>query len=317
MARPFKADMVGQSKEMKFGYIGTIVKYNSSQDIDVLFENGYIAKNIQYNQFVKGNICNYKRKKTPLLGDELITDGGYKYKIIEFIDKDKIKIQFQDESKYIKIVSSRFIRSGRIESPFFKNVYGAGYYGGEFKSGELNNICYNHWHKMIERCYNKQAENKYINYNNCTVSEEWLNYYNFCDWFEENYYILENDVDRMNLDKDILIKGNKIYSPNTCVFVPARINKLFTKTDKNRGLNPIGVTYNKRLKKYIAQCSIIMNDGHKQQKHLGIFLNKEDAFYTYKKYKEKYIKQIAEEYKNSIPSELYNAMYKWEVEIDD
>ena len=57
------------------------------------------------------------------------------------------------------------------------------------------------------------------------------------------------------LDKDILIKGNKIYSPDTCCFVPSEINNLFVGCNKSRGSLPIGVTFNKRLKRYVAQIS--------------------------------------------------------------
>ena len=117
----------------------------------------------------------------------------------------------------------------------------------------------------------------------------------------------------MDLDKDILIKGNKVYGPDTCIFVPQRINNLFTKSDKLRGEFPIGVY--KRHNKYEAQC----NCGKSKNKHLGRFDNAEDAFNAYKEFKENLIKEVANEYYNNnlIPFELYNAMYNYEVDIDD
>ena len=120
----------------------------------------------------------------------------------------------------------------------------------------------------------------------------------------------------MNLDKDILVKNNKIYSPNTCVFVPTNINTLFTKSNKSRGKYPIGVFFHKDANKYEAHCSIFYN-GKSKLKHLGLYNTIDDAFKVYKESKEANIKQIADEYKDKIPDKLYEAMYKYEVEITD
>ena len=116
----------------------------------------------------------------------------------------------------------------------------------------------------------------------------------------------------MCLDKDILSKGNKIYSPNTCIFVPQNINILFTKRNKSRGNLPIGVCYHKQDGKYMSKCSF--GDG---QKYLGCYDTPQEAFQIYKEYKEKYIKEVADKYKEYIPQKLYETMYNYEVEIDD
>jgi hypothetical protein len=110
----------------------------------------------------------------------------------------------------------------------------------------------------------------------------------------------------MAIDKDILIKGNKIYSPETCIFVSRKINSLFVKCNKSRGQSPIGVC--KHGKKYYVRCSSM---------GIGSFKTIEEAFNAYKQYKEDYIKQVADEYKNKIPKKLYDALYKYEVEITD
>ena len=118
----------------------------------------------------------------------------------------------------------------------------------------------------------------------------------------------------MQLDKDILYKGNKVYSPKTCVFVPQRINKLFTKNDKSRGEYPIGLSYDRSRNKIAVQC----NDGVSVKK-IGRFNTDQiqEAFQLYKEYKERVIKKVADEYKSYIPKKLYDAMYRYEVEIDD
>lgn len=113
----------------------------------------------------------------------------------------------------------------------------------------------------------------------------------------------------MHLDKDILIKGNKIYSPNTCIFVPQKINSLFTKRNSVRGEYPIGVTYSKKNHKFEPQ---VQGRGW-----LGYYDTPEESFEVYKKNKEKRIKEIADEYKNKIPIKLYDALYDYKVEITD
>ena len=135
-----------------------------------------------------------------------------------------------------------------------------------------------------------------------------------CEWLEKNYYKVPGE--RMHLDKDILYKGNKVYSRKTCIFVPQRINNLFVKSNKKRGKNPIGVTL-RPSGKYETFCY----NGYGKQIYLGSYLTKEQAFKVYKQYKEKVIKEVIDEYKGIIPephySRLREAMYNYEVEIDD
>ena len=120
----------------------------------------------------------------------------------------------------------------------------------------------------------------------------------------------------MCLDNDILYKGNKIYSRETCIFVPERINLLFTKRDNDRGDCPVGVTPNSSGN-YQVHC----NDKNGKVVPLGTYSTKEEAFYRYKQYKEKVIKEVIDSYKGIIPephySRLREAMYNYKVEIDD
>ena len=133
-------------------------------------------------------------------------------------------------------------------------------------------------------------------------------------WLENNYY--EVPGEKMHLDKDILHKGNKIYSRDTCIFVPKRINSLFTKRDNSRGKDPIGM-YQLPSGNYQVHCS----DGHGKLVPLGTYLTKEKAFKAYKEYKEKVIKEVIDSYEGKIPephySKLKTAMYNYEVEITD
>ena len=197
-------------------------------------------------------------------------------------------------------------KNGEIKCPYERRVHGEGYLGvGEHKAvsnGKKTKV-YKAWNSMIERCYDKRVHAKNPTYTDCEVCEEWKNFQNFAEWFEQNYYEIEEE--RMHLDKDILCKGNKIYAPDKCVFVPQRINSLFIKCDATRGSFPIGVSYYKASGKYVAQCQV-----ENRPKNLGHFNTPEEAFLAYKTFKEAYIKQVADEYKDKIPKELYDAMYR-------
>ena len=168
---------------------------------------------------------------------------------------------------------------------------------------------------MKNRCYNE----KNIHYQNyggrgITVCDEWLNFQNFAEWFYDNYYECNNEI--MCLDKDILCKGNKIYSPENCIFVPKRINNLFVKMLNSSDRNGLMGTKPLNNGKYIWQCSYI-NELGEYKRATGTCDSEKEAFEAYKTFKENYIKQVADEYYDLIPRELWKAMWEYEIEIDD
>lgn len=181
-----------------------------------------------------------------------------------------------------------------------------GYRGSE--NVDCESEAYIKWHDMINRCYNERFLEKHPQYQGCTVCEEWKNFSNFKVWYESHKY---GDV-VLDLDKDILFKGNKIYDPAHVVLVPHEINGLFVNGKGKRGDLPLGVYFDKDKGKYRA-CMAFMG----RQIKLGIFETAEDAFARYKEYKEDFIKDIAEQYKDKIPDKVYQAMIGWKIEIDD
>jgi predicted transport protein len=250
-------------------------------------------------------------------GEINLNKDGLYMKIIEYRNCGDITIEFQDE--YKTQINTRYysFKQGKINNPNNKTVYKIGRMGqGKYKSkiNEKQTIQYQYWSDMLRRCYSDKFQEKEPTYKGCLVCEEWHNFQNFAKWFDENYYTIDGDF--MCLDKDILHKGNKLYLPDNCVFVPNRINVLFTKNNAIRGEYPIGVSWNKRSEKFKSTCSIF-NGEIKISKSLGYYNTSLEAFYKYKEFKEKYIKQVAEEYKDRIPNKLYNAMYNWIVEITD
>lgn len=242
---------------------------------------------------------------------------GSNFKIIEFINCNNMTIEF--DNGYIKEnVSYSNIKKGKVKNPYDKTICDIAYIGEGDAPLTVNDnkisLPYGYWLNMIKRCYSKKLLTNRPTYMNCKVCNEWLNYNNFYTWYKCNYYEIEGE--KMCLDKDILIKGNKIYSPNACIFVPSRINSLFVNCNKKRGNLPLGVSFNKNKNKYVAQYSKKINDKTKNT-IIGLFNTIEEAFNIYKQTKENYIKQVADEYKHSIPEKLYDTMYKWRIEIND
>lgn len=241
---------------------------------------------------------------------------GEECEIVEYKGSKEIVVKFLNTGELIKSEYGKF-KNGEIKSHFTPSVHGVGITGSEETrmNGKILKS-YRTWFNMLQRCYDKEYQAKNTTYNNCTVCEEWLYYPNFKKWYEENYYEIEGQ--KMCLDKDILVKNNKIYSSNTCVFVPQNINVLFTKRNKVRGNLPIGVCLNKTTKKYQVNCKILnISTNESKQKYFGLYEIPEEAFLVYKKAKEENIRQVADYYKDQIPSKLYNAMRNYKVEIDD
>ena len=249
------------------------------------------------------------------VGETVMQNCGEVAFIVEYVNSMDITIQFKTTGELVKTSYGHFVR-GNVKSHFTPSVFGIGITGLESirdENGEQLDS-YKCWNHMLERCYSAKLQKKQPTYIGCRVCDEWLYYPNFKNWYDNNYYEINNKTSQ--LDKDILIKNNKVYSPDTCVFVPQFINLLFIKNQNVRGELPIGVYYKKANKKYVAQLRVF-NDGKKTKKHLGCFNTVNEAFEVYKKAKENYIKEIADEYKDKIPTELYEAMYTYEVSIDD
>ena len=245
-----------------------------------------------------------------------ITNEGERVEIIKYNSFSDIEVKIISSGEIIKSTYKEFL-NGNIKSHFTPTIYGVGW-KGLFPS-KINGIDvyeYSIWHGILKRCYDKNFQEKQPTYKDCIVCKEWHFYGNFKKWFNDNYYEFEDE--KMCVDKDILIKGNKFYCRETCIIVPQRINNLFTKNNIRRGKYPIGVYYKRDSKKFRSKCSICGDNGKKfRQIYLGEFNTPEEAFYKYKEFKENYIKEVAEEYKNKIPIKLYEAMINYKVDIND
>jgi hypothetical protein len=255
------------------------------------------------------NNKNFKNRK----GEVHVTNEGFNVRIIEYFNWNNCTIEFIEDKGIIKNVQYGLVKRGAIKNPLFKTLHGVGFYGyGNYKSWnnvlKKNTKAYVAWSSMMFRCYVKEVNSKRANYLECYVCEEWHNFQNFAKWHEENYD--SDKMDGWHLDKDILVKGNKVYGPETCCFVPAEINTLFINRKNDRGDFPVGV---KKCRNGFT--SFISK--HNKRIYLGYFNDFKIAFNSYKTAKECYIKEVADLFKNSISEKVYNAMYEYKIEITD
>ena len=160
-------------------------------------------------------------------------------------------------------------------------VYSVGLNDADYKVQPIINgkrvLCpfYQKWIGMIRRCYSRKWLEKNPTYEGCTVCDEWLTFSNFKKWMEVQ------DWQGKHLDKDIIIKGNKVYQPEACAFVTIETNSLINESTKARGNYLIGVSFEVKKNKFRASCSL----SHGRQVNLGHFNTEIEAHDTYRKYK--------------------------------
>lgn len=238
-------------------------------------------------------------------------------RIIEYVNSSNILVEFQDKYKIkVRTIYGNF-RSGSVRNPYAPTVHGVGITGNKYPTNinGRNTKEYDTWASMLQRCFKTQLKEKQPTYENVVCCDEWILYDNFYEWLhnQPNYDRWLNGK-RWAIDKDILNKRNKIYSPETCCLVPQNVNCLFLKREAERGRHPIGVSH--RKDGFLASCH---NPFTNNREELGYHSTPTMAFNTYKKYKEDIIKQVAKiEYESgNITEECYKAMMNYKVEIDD
>ena len=210
------------------------------------------------------------------------------YTVVKYVRSKEIYIKFIDTGYEIAVDVSK-IAIGNIKDNLKPFVCGIGYLGYDYEKNDGLTKVYRTWYGMINRCYGHNSMFKHPTYTDCSVSSEFLNFSYFKKWYFKQVGSGETNY---QFDKDLLVKGNKVYSPETCCFIPKEINSLLTATNKRRGDTPIGVCARENKKGY--QSSLCING---KDKHLGTFDCPIKAFEAYKEAREAYYKEKAEQWK--------------------
>ena len=238
------------------------------------------------------------------------------FEIVEYTNNETVRIRFINTG-YERSVSLKNITTGKVRDCTAPTVYGIGILGETvLKTTGKEAKEYILWKNMLERCYCQKAKDNLPSYTFATTSETFKHFEKFISWCKKQIgYNCVDDKGRLfQLDKDILLKNNKNYSEETCVFVPQEINLLFIYRRNNRGNYPVGVKFNKSKAKYEACVNVGSN---KPRCSLGYFETVEEAFLAYKKAKEAHIKEVADKWKDQIDPRVYEALVQYKVEITD
>ena len=237
------------------------------------------------------------------------------FKIVKYNDAYNVEMQFL-KTGYEAVVQLGNIRNGDVKDPYSPSVHGVGITGTKYqaKINGRDTKEYELWKNMLQRCYSDTYKKKRPTYEGCGVSDNFKSYEYFYDWCNKQIgFSNDGNGYPFHLDKDLLVKGNKIYSESTCVFIPSEINSLLTKCTASRGKHLIGVSWHKTRKSFIA----MVNKNKGKQEHLGYFSTEIEAFNAYKQAKESFIKEQAEKWKDEIDERAYSALMNYQVEITD
>lgn len=239
------------------------------------------------------------------VGDVLEAKSGSTYTIIRYENSRDITIRFNDEYGFQMKTKSSSFKTGMMKNPYHRSVRGVGFFGvGEFvshKSGRHTKE-YTVWQSMIERCY--AGLDRFAAYADCTVHEDWHNFQNFAKWYTSNEYYGKSGY---HLDKDILVSGNRVYSPDTCLLVPSEINQMFEYINPTHKGEVLGISFNDYSKKYLAH--ICMGN---ETKFLGSFKTKDLAHAAYIEFKKLYFRNMAIVHRDSISTHVFDILFDWQ-----
>lgn len=229
---------------------------------------------------------------------------GY-FEIVEYVNAKCIVVEFKDTG-YRTTGRLVNVLNGAVKDRSKPSVYGVGVLGEKLPLLEgTKSKEYSVWVRMLDRCYSDKVGEDRITYRDCTVSAEFKHFHYFKSWCKNQ---IGFGLKGFALDKDILVKGNKVYSPETCCFVPQEINNLFTNIKMKSRELPAGVLFDNTSGKFIVGFS----KGSKTT-NIGRFSTKQEAELAYKKAKESHIKEVAAKWRDQIDPRVYDSLMNWTV----
>ena len=251
-------------------------------------------------------------KRNKVIGKEFETNNCGKCLVVDYKSARDVTVVFYDPFYILQCEMSN-LRKGELYNPLYPKVYGKGFVGvGKYNSKDHRGV-YDLWKGVLRRVYTT----RHPSYKNTEVCDEWCNFQNFAEWCYGQKFFNAKDVkgNSYHLDKDILSVGTKIYSPETCCFVPHEINGLlimYNTVSKASDL-PLGVKFEPPTNGGNARYSTKLSVGGRKNKYLGYFKTKEEAFQAYKEARKSYIMEVAEKWKGLVEDKVYKTLISWEL----
>lgn len=310
--------------------VGDVFDINSGGSVTVLEVNGWDKIKIEHNDehkytiivnvvnLRKGSLRNPKHYLTydgkwinryDLCVDMILENNrGDKFTIVKMNLPNYATIEFNDKTKYTYIVSLERILLGAVVNPYSRNVYGKGYIGVGVHAAVYTNgrqsTTYTKWSAMLKRCYSDVSRHEYRGYIDCEVCDEWLNYQVFAQWCHDTGYLLLG----YHLDKDLLVRGNKMYSPETCCMLPGEINSVLIESrPPTIKSEPRGITKRQNGQYYVRTTE------NSTSTPRGTYDTLQEAMDVYRKITEVKIKTLALKYRYKISKQAYTALLNWQI----
>jgi len=259
----------------------------------------------QRNEIFVSNMPKKLTKQEFIERANKIHKGRYDYSKVKYVNsKTKVCIICQKHGEFWQTPHAHItLKQGCWECYLDSQKRGICNIGINDVRNSNSTVAYGVWNDLVARCCDAKYKQKYRCYKDCTICKEWLTFSVFKDWFDKHY------VDGWQLDKDMLVKGNQIYSPETCCFLPRELNNIYKRTLSGRTL---------------PQCCRLTDSGkysvvvrtQKKRIHLGTFNSIEDAFMAYKAKKEEIVRDTARRYESQLEERVLNALLNFEIDYN-
>lgn len=251
--------------------------------------------------------CAVNDRNRPIrVGDKYVTNEGSTCTVVCAARYAAIEIVFDDTYQHRSIVEGTQLRDGRFSNPYHPTVWGKGFLGvgkhSAYQDGKPTKA-YLVWSSMLARCYSIKSLAENPTYVDCSVSDEWLNFQNFAQWCSQ-----QGKDPSWQLDKDILVTGNRIYSPKACRLVPRILNTLVSVPQRTDSKLPLGVSErNGMFYASLKAAGSTISYGPYPMPNL--------AFAAYRRAKKAHLLEVAEPYKDSLDPEILEALKDFEITL--
>lgn len=244
-------------------------------------------------------------------GIQVLTRYGERATVEAYHSSCEVDIIFENGER--ATVKWYDFNKGQVRNAYTPTVLGKGYMGKGAYNRKTHLKEYEMWVHMLERCYSPLLKERAPGYEGVTCCDRWLNFQYFCeDIHAYGQDIYDKDA-KYELDKDLLVPGNKIYCPERCCLLPTELNCILTQATRSRGDLPIGVFIDYDRGVYRARISKKNHSYNSGQR----FKTPEEAFAWYKREKESYVRERADAWSEKLDPGVVDALFKWEVHITD
>ena len=244
--------------------------------------------------------------KPKYIGEVYQTNNYGKIEVLEYINSGYVKVKFLNTGNE-RYTSMSVIRSGSLKDKEAVSVYGVGIIGDVVHSENgVVDKAFSAWRHMLARCYCSSTKKRQPTYEGCHVSEDFKHYIKFKQWFDTQTGCDDEDY---QLDKDLLVNGNQLYSEATCCLLPRKLNSYLTSIPVYGCTTCI--SYKKLSNTYIVEVGL-----NREKVVLGHFKTYKEAFLCLAEHKEHELKTFAKLYEGCVSKSVYERLMSYEIPVE-